>query len=628
MARLARRKVTEAPPAKIGPQLATLADAPPSGSDWIHEIKFDGYRLGIRFDDAGVRIFTRNGLDWSKRFPVLAAEMKKLPAENAWLDGELVFLNPAGSSDFSALQDALSRDDDSDLLFYAFDLLWLNGRDLRKETQLDRKKLLRPLVMRGEKALFPHVRYSDEFKVEGKDFLQAACKLSLEGIISKRKTAGYKSERTKNWIKSKCQQREELVIGGYTDSTTGVGIGALLLGHHEGRRSGLHYDGRVGTGFSQSFSIALRKQLDRLQTKECPFETISRPDRRGAHWVTPELVAEIRYGSRTADGHIRHASFLGLREDKPASQVTGDAVVPKSSEPVVAGIKISHPGRVIDPSTGITKLQIAQFYDLVADRLLREINNRPVSLVRCPEGISGGHFFQRHPWQGLEGKVSSIETQGDEGKEKFIVLKNREELINVVQFGAIELHPWGAKAKDLDAADRIVFDLDPDPTLPFAVIVEAAKVVRHTLENLGLESFVKTTGGKGLHVVVPLNPTSPWSIVKPFARAIAVDLAHRVPEAFTANMAKARRRNRIYMDYLRNDRTATAVAAYAVRARPGLGVAWPLAWRQLTDELDPQAFTVPGITPKMLEADPWKDLASTKQRLSAAALKKMDVRAT
>ena len=626
MARPARRKVSEAPPAKIEPQLATLADAPPSGSDWIHEIKFDGYRLGVRVENGIVRIFTRSGLDWTKRFPTLALELKKIPANNAWLDGELVFLNQAGASDFSALQDALSRGQDGELLFYAFDLLWSDGEDLRMETQVERKSRLRPLIMRGDKPLLPHIRYSDEFKVEGRDFLQAACKLSLEGIVSKKKNAPYRSERTMNWIKSKCQQREELVIGGFTDSTTGVGIGALLMGHHESGRSELHYDGRVGTGFSQSFSIALRKQLDLLRAKECPFATISRPDRRGAHWVTPELVAEVRYGSRTADGHIRHASFLGLREDKPASQVTGDAVVPKNSEPVVAGVKISHPGRVIDPSTGITKLQLAKFYDLVADRLLREIGDRPVSLVRCPEGISGGHFFQRHLWQGLEGKVGSIEAEGDEGKERFIVLKNRKELINVVQFGAIELHPWGVKAKDLDAADRIVFDLDPDPTLPFAVIVEAAKVVRHTLENLGLESFVKTTGGKGLHVVVPLNPASPWSIVKPFARAIAVDLAQRVPEAFTANMAKARRRNRIYMDYLRNDRSSTAVAAYAARARPGLGVAWPLAWRQLMEKLDPQAFTVPSITPKMLEPDPWKDLASTKQRLSATALKKMDIR--
>ncbi len=619
----ARGELAGSPPI-ISPQLATLVPAPPVGKEWIHEIKFDGYRLGISIVAGKATIYTRNGHDWTRRLRTLAKELAAVHAENAWIDGELVYLNSSGTSDFSSLQDALSRGRDQDLIFYGFDLLWLNGRDMRRQGQAARKMALRPLIMSGDTPLYTHVRYSDEFKVEGKAFLQAACKLSLEGIVSKKREAPYRSDRNKNWLKSKCELREELVIGGYTESTTGVGIGALLLGHR-GEKD-LYYDGRVGTGFSQRVSVALRKQLEARLAPKCPFVKISRIARNDAKWVKPELVAEIRYGSRTADGHIRHATFLGLREDKPASQVTGDKAPPKLGEPIVAGVRISNPGRVIDPSTGTTKLQLAQYYDLVADRLLREIGDRPVSLVRCPEGISGGHFFQRHPAQGMEGKVSAVAESDAEGAQQLIWLKTKVELINVVQFGAIEIHPWGARAGNLDLADRIVFDLDPDENLPFAVVVEASQLVKKILEDLGLQTFVKTTGGKGLHVVVPINPGAPWPIVKQFSRAIAVDLAKRVPEAFTANMAKARRRNRIYLDYLRNDRSSTAIAAYAARARPGLSVAWPLKWGALTGDLDPKEYAVGSIDKKLLQPDPWKGMKEVKQRLSASALKTMGVK--
>jgi bifunctional non-homologous end joining protein LigD len=573
-----------------------------------------------------VKVFTRNGLNWTKRFPTLVRELKALSADNAWIDGELVLLNTSGASDFSALQDALSQGKDGDLIFFAFDLPWLNGQDLRRDPLLDRKKRLRTLILRGDKPVFEHIRYSDEFEVEGKDFLQAACGLSLEGIISKKKTAPYKSDRTKSWIKSKCQLREEFVIGGFTDSAAGIGIGSLLLGHHEGNTAELHHDGRVGTGFTQALSVSLRRRLEKLEIKERPFASIGRVDRRGARWVRPELVAEIRYGSRTADGHIRHASFLGLREDKPAAQVRGEKAVATAQDPVAAGVHISHPGRVIDPSTGTTKLQLAQYYDLVAERLLREIGDRPVSLVRCPEGISGGHFFQRHPAQGMEGKVSSINESESHDAERLICLTNKTELINAVQFGALEIHPWGANIANLDIADRIVFDLDPDENLPFEVVVEAAKLVRKTLEDLGLETFAKTTGGKGLHVVVPLNPGAPWDVVKGFSRAVAVSLSREVPEAFIATMSKLRRRNKIYLDYLRNDRSSTAIAAYAARARPGLAVAWPVAWSDVNGTLDPKEFAISTITPEMLKPDPWRELRSVKQRLTVAILKTMKVK--
>lgn len=607
-------------PELILPQLATPVETPPPGGDWIHEVKFDGYRLCVRVADGVARAFTRSGLNWTKRFPTLIKESGKLDVADAWIDGELVKLDGDGASDFSALQAAIADGKDADLVFYAFDLMWLNGVDLRRKTQVERKRLLKKLVLKGGKSRQPHIRYSDEFGVEGKAFLQAACRLALEGIVSKRKSALYRSDRNKNWLKSKCQLREEFVIGGYTDSTTGAGIGSLLLGHREGRD--LVYDGRVGTGFSQRVSVALKKKLLALKRGKMPFVEMTRQEKRGARWVKPELVCEVRYGSRTADDRIRHATFLDLRVDKPAAAVIGEA---GRGDDTVAGVTISHPGRVIDPSTGTTKLQLAQFYQLVGDRILREIDNRPVSLVRCPEGISGGHFFQRHPPQGMAERVHSVPESPDPKAERLIWLSNLTELITAVQFGAIEIHPWGAQVSDLDKTDRLVFDLDPDEALPFSVVIEAAKVVRRSLEQLGLECFLKTTGGKGLHVVAPIKPAVGWSVAKPFARAIALDLAQRTPEAFTANMAKARRRNRIFIDYLRNDRTSTAIAAYAARARPGLGVAWPVSWDKATAKLDPADYTVGSITKGLLRPDPWKRMAQLRQTITKAALKKMKV---
>ena len=603
-------------PAVIGPELTTLVEAPPSGANWIHEVKFDGYRMGGRIENGKAKLITRSGLDWTRKFPAIAKALEKAKIKSGWLDGEIVVPDENGLSSFSGLQRALSEGDDRKMVFYLFDLPYLNGHDLRDLPLIQRKQLLRDTLF--AKKANGALAYSEHHEAEGDAFYKAACNMALEGVVSKRKDSPYRPGRGRDWVKSKCIDRDEFVVGGYTPSRTGRGIGSLLVGHYEGKR--LVYDGRTGTGFGAKEALALEKALRSRQIDEAPFDKMERAHKARAHWVKPELVAEVGYRGRSSDGLLRQASFQGLREDKPARQIAHDdrSTRASSADDMVAGVKITHPTRVIDPTTGKTKLDIALYYERVAETLLLDMGDRPVAVVRNPDGITGESFFQRHPQQTLKGRISTVKDPED--KEELLAVRNAKDLITLVQFGVIEIHPWQTHIDKLDKADRFILDLDPAPDVPFAAVTLAAKLVRRRLDDLGLKSVVKTTGGKGLHVIVPLRPAASWPIAKGFAKAIADSLARDEPTIFLAKASKAARKGRIYVDYLRNDRGSTAVGAYCVRARQGLPVAMPLDWSQVTETLQPADYSIETVDQVALPKE-WRAARGWRQGLDAKRLK-------
>jgi bifunctional non-homologous end joining protein LigD len=600
-------------PAFIEPELSILVDEPPSGANWIHEVKFDGYRLGAHIEDGKVKLMTRSGLDWTRKFPAIAKALARTGIKSAWIDGEVVVPDENGLSSFSGLQRALSEGDDRAMIFYLFDLPFLNGRDLRDLPLIQRKQILRDVLF--AKKANGVLAFSEHHEADGADFFKAARNMGLEGVVSKRKDSPYRSGRGRDWVKAKCVDRDEFVIGGYTPSRAGRGMGSLLVGHYEGKR--LTYDGRAGTGFDAKEAIALEQTLRARVVEDCPFEKMQRAYQARALWVEPALVAEIGYRGRSSDGLLRQASYQGLRGDKPAKQVTHadrPAARAKSGDHTVAGITITHPTRVIDPTSGKTKLDIARYYERVADTLLLDMADRPVAVVRNPDGITGESFFQRHPQQTLKGRISTVTDPED--REPVLCVRNVKDLITLVQFGAIEIHPWQTHIDKLDKADRIILDLDPAPDVPFTAVVLAAQLVRRRLEALGLKSIVKTTGGKGLHVIVPLRPAADWKVAKGFAKAIADGLAREEPRIFLATASKAARKGRIYVDYLRNDRGSTAVGAYCVRARPGLPVAMPLDWRAVNESLKPDDFTIETVDKVELPKD-WRAARGWRQGLDA-----------
>ena len=518
-------------PAIIEPELTSLVDAPPGGTGWIHEMKLDGYRMGARIENGKVKLVTRSGLDWTRKFPTIAKQLAKTKIKSAWLDGEIVVPDEDGLSSFAGLQRALSDGDDKEMVFYLFDLPYLNGRDLRDLPLMERKRMLRDTLF--GKPRNGALAYSDHHEAEGGDFFKAARNMGLEGVVSKRKDSPYRSGRGRDWVKSKCIDRDEFVVGGYTPSRAGRGVGSLLVGHYDGKR--LVYDGRAGTGFGAKEAVALEKTLRASRADDCPFREMDRAYKARAIWVAPRLVAEIEHRGRSSDGLLRQAAFVGLRADKPAKQVDRADRTRKSTEPIeakIGDIKITHPSRVIDPTTGTTKLDVARYYERVAETLLLDMGNRPVTVVRNPDGITGESFFQRHPQQTLKGRISTVKDPED--KEELLCVRTVKDLITLVQFGAIEIHPWQTHIDKLDKADRFILDLDPAPDVPFAAVTLAARLVRKRLDGLGLKSIVKTTGGKGLHVIVPLRPAASWPIAKGFAKAIADGLARDEPKIFLA----------------------------------------------------------------------------------------------
>lgn len=594
----------QALPEFIEPALATLKPKPPGGSRWLHEIKFDGYRLQARVDHGSVRLLTRSGLDWTERFgAAVTGSFQALPVEEALIDGEIVVERDSGASDFSALQQDLSEGRSDRFVFYAFDLLHLDSRNLREAALIDRKALLEKLLPSAD----PVLRYSQHFEESGDLVLDHACRLSLEGVISKVRTSRYVSGRKGEWVKSKCSKRQEFVIGGYTlSSTSGQAIGSLALGVHEKGR--LRHVGRVGTGFTVDVAAMLLDRLRPLERKESPFSgRLAALAKRDLVYVKPELVAEVEFRAWSADGNLRHASFRGLREDKPAGEIEREEVAVSTKTAPTSSIRFTHPDRLYWPDDGVTKAGLADYYAQVWTLMAPFVVDRPLALMRCPEGINGPKFFQKHAWRGINKAVGQFSDPKDKGGEPLIRITGFDGLMALVQSATLEIHPWGATTKSLEKPDFITMDIDPGEDVAWESVIDAALELKQRFEDAGLASFVKTSGGKGLHVVAPLKPQAGWAAVKSFARTMAFDMAKTSPDTYVAVATKSKRHGRIFIDYLRNGRGNTAVAPYSTRARPGAAVSTPLEWNELSGEIGPAWFTVNNIASRLsaLRRDPW-----------------------
>jgi len=739
-------------PAFVPPQLASLVAEVPSGSGWLYEIKYDGYRLMAKLQTGRATLFTRNGHDWTAKMPQLAKALAALGLDDSWLDGEIVVNGDDGLPDFQALQNAFDAGTTAQIVYYVFDAPWLAGRELAGLPLVERKRVLAEALADRKGGA---VGFSEHFGEGAGEALDQACRLGLEGLIGKRGDARYVSGRSRSWIKLKCRPRQEFVIGGYTEPAgSRKGFGALLVGLYDDAGE-LNYAGKVGTGFDQPTLARLAARLAALERDDCPFAR--KPRAAGQHWVRPTLVAEIEYAGWTREGLLRQAAFAGLREDKPARLVQGETVVPieggasdevveefeaeiegtndrtlptqnktgsarkkpastaagmgetakaervgaeaAKTEPLkagttktegtkgkatkskatkskataaeaakplsakddarrrvatdaealeaadaatdakpkvaatpaaergaakkgsvrVAGVVISSPERVVWPDTGLTKADLARYYEAVGQWLLPHIVNRPLSLLRCPDGSAAECFFQRHMGQERPVDVESFIWEGSSpSRRSYLYVTSLEGVIGMVQRGAVEFHTWGSTMPRADRPDRITIDLDPAPDVEWKRVVEAARLVHGLFDELGLPSFLKTTGGKGLHVVVPLQRGPEWEGVKRFSKAFAARLASVLPDRFTSNMAKNRRTGRVFVDYLRNGASATAICTYAARARPGAPVSMPLAWDELDAELNPADYTIVTV-PERLESrreDPWRDYAKMHSRLT------------
>lgn len=623
-ARAKSHSVPKPPPDFVEPMLARLVEKAPTGAGWLHEVKFDGYRVLARIAEGGARLLTRSGLDWTERFgSALPEALAALPLENGLLDGEIIIDNGAGASDFSALQADLSEGRTDRFVFYAFDLLHLDGADLRPLPLLERKERL-ARILEGQGG---PLRFSSHFDESGATVLRHACRLGLEGVVSKERDAPYRSGRGRAWVKSKCTARQEFVIGGFVPSTTGGDlIGSLVLGVNEDGK--LRHVGRVGTGFSARVARDLYQRLSALTVERSPFaETLPAEARRAVRFVRPELVAEVEFRAWTGDGHLRHASFRGLREDKVATQVVAESRVGRTEtkeDPVPRRtVKLTHPDRVYWPEEGITKEGLADYYAQVWPAIAPFLIGRPLALLRCPDGITGARFFQKHAWKGLNPHIVLVTDPKNKTDAPLITIADLDGLLGLVQAAVLEIHPWGSTIEDWERPDTLVMDLDPGEDVPWTRVIAAAEEVKARLEAAGLAAFVKTSGGKGLHVVTPLKPRASWAEAKAFAKAIAQSMAADSPDLYTATITKSKRVGRILVDYLRNQRGATAVAAYSTRARPGAGVSMPLEWEELSPSIGPAYFTILN-TPARLDALPrrlWDGF-----RAAAAPLQKVRAR--
>ncbi|WP_345813980.1 DNA ligase D [Paraburkholderia sp. PREW-6R] len=736
-------------PATFKPELATLVDAAPPGDEWSYEIKFDGYRVLARIEHGAksatkkgaVQVFTRAGNDWTARFGKQVAALEQLDIESAWLDGEAVVLDGNGVPSFQALQNAFDSNRPQDIVIYLFDLPFLNGYDLREVPLEQRRAILRALLdnERDDSLL----RFSNNFDFSADDLLRSACDMALEGIIGKRRDSGYVSGRSSSWIKLKCRRRQEFVIGGYSEPAgSRAAFGALLLGVYDSKGK-LQYAGRVGTGFDAALLRSVKKELDAHETSRMPFASQPRErSRTPVHWVDPVLVAECNFAEWTGDGIVRQASFVSLRNDKPARQIVkeaprkgadvqqqtdtaGDAAPkkkaprktaagsarsdaapeptasrktasgptaskptaskptaskptaskptaskPTASKPTaskqtatkqsaskptaskqaaskqtaskptasktpdskasntpgeIAGVRVSHPDRVIDKTSGTRKIDLVRYYESVAEWMLPHLQNRPVSLVRAPEDIGGELFFQKHS-QKLSIPNVTQHPGLDAGHPPLITVDTLKALVGAAQMGTVEFHTWNAVVSNIEKPDRVVFDLDPDASLGWERMIEAAQLTRSLLEELGLTSFCKTSGGKGFHVVVPLAKQAGWDEVKDFSQAVAQHMATTLPKYFSAKMGAQNRKQKIFVDYLRNNRGSSTVAAFSARARPGLGVSVPLAWDEVASTTGGDQWTIENLHERLadLKRDPWADYAKTRQRITAAMKRRLD----
>jgi bifunctional non-homologous end joining protein LigD len=619
-------------PSFVEPELCKSLDRPPAGPGWAHEIKFDGYRMQLRVEAGRVTLLTRTGQDWTQKFPAIAEAARALP--DALIDGEIVALGAVGSPDFAGLQAALSAERTDELIFFAFDLLFSKGEDLRDLALEDRKAQLKALLGGNR------IRYVEHFTSAGDAVLSSACRMALEGIVSKRLDAPYRSGRSGAWTKSKCRAGHEAVLGGWT--TTDGRFRSLIAGVY--RDGQLIHVGRIGTGFGAAKLAALLPRLKALETDRSPFVGPNAlVASAGVHWLKPELVAEIEYAGFTGDGNIRQAAFKGLREDKPALEVEAEAPAPAetvelaqpSPEPpargrpgqggaAVMGVTITNPDKPLWPAHAdarpVTKLELARYYEAVAPWMIPHLKGRPCSLVRIPDGIEAEQIFQRHAMRGSSALISEVTVSGD--RKPYLQIDRPEALAAVAQIAAAELHPWNCAPSRPDQPGRLVFDLDPAPDVPFEQVIDAAREIRDRIEALGLVAFCKTTGGKGLHVVTPLKPPGTggpdWPAAKAFAREVCARMAVDSPDRFLITMAKKAREGRIFLDYLRNDRMSTAVAPLSPRARPGATVSMPLTWAEVRRGLDPTRYTLRTTAALLQASSAWEAYYESKRDLAEA----------
>lgn len=626
-------------PSTFSPQLATLAERPPEG-EWLYEIKFDGYRILARVLDGEVRLFTRNGHDWTEKLPQQAKAIAALDMQDGWLDGEVVVLNEDGLPDFQALQNAFDVGCSNDILYFVFDLPFHDGHDLRDLPLEQRRGELKKLV--GRRRSGP-LRFSEAFTAAHGDIVESACAMSLEGVIGKRAGSRYVSRRSDDWIKLKCRLRQEFVIVGYTaPQGSRSGFGALLLAVNDD--SGLVYAGRVGTGFNEAALKQLHARMIKLMRGDTPLAAkLTSAQERGVQWIEPTLVGEVEFAEWTREGIVRQAAFIALRSDKPASEIvhelprrpgkksTGVASASKSTpkrdssgRESVAGVLISHPERVIDSESGTRKIDLARFYCAIADWLLPFLRQRPVSLVRAPDGVGGELFFQKHAERLAIPHIKHLDPILDPGHDRLMEIDSLAALVGAVQMGMIELHTWGATSSSIEKPDHFVLDLDPDTALPWRSMLEATRLTLSVLDELGLDAYLKTSGGKGMHIIVPLARQAGWETVKAFAKAIAQFLAQQLPERFTATSGPKNRVGKIFVDYLRNGRGASTVAAYSVRARPDLPVSVPIARDELDGLRASNQWNVANLQERLgaLKGDPWAGY-SNRQRITKAMWKRL-----
>ncbi|MBC7428266.1 MAG: DNA ligase D [Bacteriovorax sp.] len=606
------------------PQLATLMDEPPKGNQWIHEIKFDGYRTICRKDKKKVQLLTRSGLDWSTKYKNLQKECEKLPVQSIVMDGEIVWIDKQGHSSFDGLQNALEADKSEELVYYVFDLLYLNGHDCREMPLFERKNLLKEVISSSDSE---KIIYSHHWDENGASVFKSACQNKLEGIISKNIDAGYVSGRSKDWQKIKCTNMQEFVIGGYTLRETNE-LAALLMGakNEEGE---FQYLGKVGTGFGLRNHKMLLGKLKKLKAKESPFEVKS-PKSKETIWVKPELVANIEFGAWTEDKILRHSAFKSLRDDKKAKDILVEFPASNKKSKAVKKIKaiakkdsnekdyeITHPDKIIYPDSGITKHDLAAYYDSIEKWIIPYIKNRPLALLRCPNGEGKACFFQKHIETDQEGILSEIVTSKlKKKKEEVLYIDSGIGLTELVQLGTLEIHARGGLYSEIDYANQIVFDFDPDPGVKFGKVKEAAFVLKDLLGRLKLKSFIKTSGGKGLHVHVPIAAIYDWDEIKNFSKSICDQMEMENPGKFTTNISKAKRKGKIFLDYLRNGYGASAVVPYSVRARPLAPVAFPITWAEAEKLKSPAQYTLKDVQ-KMLKKrkDPWAGFLKMKQKI-------------
>ncbi|CAI8909996.1 DNA ligase D [Pseudomonas brassicacearum] len=639
-------------PDTLKPELATLVESAPDG-EWLYEIKFDGYRVMARIEHGDVRLLTRNGHDWTHKLPRQAEALAELGLESAWLDGEMVVANDQGVPDFQALQNAFEAGSSGKIAYYLFDMPYLNGMDLRKVPVQERRAALAAVLEPNES---PLLRFSDAFEETPEALLNSACQMQMEGLIGKRIGSAYVSRRSNDWIKLKCKNRQEFVVVGFSDPKGArSAFGALLLGLHDADSGQLRYAGKVGTGFNETTLKSIYQQLLPLETKKAAVvNPPSGYEAKGVHWLEPTLLAEVAFAEMTKDGSVRHAVFHGLRNDKPAKDITQELAKPvkktaaakktkakdepgatpaktksKAKAPALDGkVRITHPERVIDASSGTTKLQLAEYYASVAEFILPELADRPVALVRAPDGIAGELFFQKNAERLAIPGITSLDKALT--GQPVMIINNAEALIGAVQMSTVELHTWNATSVDLDKPDRFVLDLDPDPALPWKSMVEATQLTLSVLDELGLKAFLKTSGGKGIHVVVPLTRKLGWDEVKGFSHAIVSHMAKLLPDRFSAVSGPKNRVGRIFIDYLRNGLGATTICAYAARTRDGLPVSVPVFREEVAELKGANLWNVHNVHERLAEVghEPWAGLKRTRQSITAEMRRRIGMRET